>query len=154
MDYEPKDREESVDETQPLPVETEEQTEPTLDQEMGPVEEPQKKEYQDPNEGAVYTYGSGQQTNPHQPQHPYQPYQPSQPAQEEKGVVSLGEWLLVIFVGAIPCIGFILYLVWAFGNTGNLNVRNYCRASLIIQIAGSVVALLFAVVFMALGVVF
>mgnify|MGYP000509046176 CR=1 FL=1 len=52
------------------------------------------------------------------------------PKQMDLSPLSTGEWLLTLIVGIIPCAGLILYIIWAFGNSGNLNRRNYCRASL------------------------
>ena len=46
-------------------------------------------------------------------------------------VMGTGGWFGVIILSAIPIVGLILYLVWAFGTGGNLNRRNYCRASLL-----------------------
>ncbi len=45
--------------------------------------------------------------------------------------MSLGDWLITIIVQMIPCVGIIMLFVWAFGE-GNINRRNYCRASLIV----------------------
>ena len=45
--------------------------------------------------------------------------------------MSVKDWFITIFVLAIPLVGIVMYLVWAFGSTGNLNRRNFCRASLL-----------------------
>lgn len=48
--------------------------------------------------------------------------------------LSMGEWLLTILIFFIPCcIGVIPYCIWAFGKSGNLHRRNFCRAALIVQ---------------------
>ena len=40
----------------------------------------------------------------------------------------------------------ILYIIWAFGNSGNLNRRNYCRASLILQVISYVLVVFFILI--------
>lgn len=60
--------------------------------------------------------------------------------------LSTGEWILTLIVGIIPCVGLILYIIWAFSNSGNLNRRNYCRASLIIQVISYVLVIFFVVI--------
>ncbi|MDR1804403.1 MAG: zinc ribbon domain-containing protein [Treponema sp.] len=47
-------------------------------------------------------------------------------------VVSTAGWFGTIIVLMVPIVGLVLYFVWAFGS-GNLNRRNYCRASLIMM---------------------
>lgn len=47
--------------------------------------------------------------------------------------LSVGGFLLTMIVMAIPLIGFIMLLVWAFGS-GNVNRRNYARAALILSL--------------------
>lgn len=71
----------------------------------------------------------------------------AQPFAPESGPVSLGDWVVTMIIGAIPCIGLIVYIVWAFSNTINPSKRNYCRASLIFAAIGIVLYLLLAVVF-------
>lgn len=60
----------------------------------------------------------------------------------EEAPMTMGEWLVTLIVGMIPCIGIIMLFVWAFGSTGNVNRRNYCRAQLIIVAVGMVLAML------------
>ena len=47
-------------------------------------------------------------------------------------ITTLG-WLGTSLVLIVPILGLVLYFVWAFGTEGNLNRRNYCRASLILM---------------------
>lgn len=63
--------------------------------------------------------------------------------------MTMGEWLLTILAAMIPCAGIILYLVWAFSKTGNVNRRNFCRAQLIVM---AFVFVLYIVMFVVLGV--
>ena len=59
-----------------------------------------------------------------------------------KEVMTLGQWLITTLIMAIPCVGFIMTLVWAFGN-GNENRKNFCRASLIWMVVGIVLLVIF-----------
>lgn len=68
------------------------------------------------------------------------------PKQMDLSPLSTGEWLLTLIVGIIPCAGLILYIIWAFGNSGNLNRRNYCRASLILQVISYVLVVFFILI--------
>lgn len=61
--------------------------------------------------------------------------------------MSMGDWLLTILAAMIPCAGLVLYIVWAFGSTGNVNRRNFCRAQLIVMAGVFVIYLIMAVVF-------
>lgn len=67
--------------------------------------------------------------------------------QGEEHPMTMGDWLLVLIAGAIPCVGQILYIVWAFSSSGNVNRRNYCRAALILMLAVFVIYLIFGAIF-------
>jgi len=45
--------------------------------------------------------------------------------------MSVKDWFITILILAIPFVGVVMYLAWAFGSSGNLNRRNFCRASLL-----------------------
>ena len=75
----------------------------------------------------------------------YNPSAPDvQPPTGQYSVVSTMSWLGTIILLAIPFIGLILCLVWAFGG-GNLNRRNLSRAYLIILVAFLVLGIVFGV---------
>lgn len=59
---------------------------------------------------------------------------------ETKGV---GSWILSYIVVCIPVIGFIMLLVWAFGDgtKNNPTFRNWARAQLLIYVIGFVLGL-------------
>jgi len=44
--------------------------------------------------------------------------------------ITVGGWMLTLLVLAIPLVNLIMYLVWALSSSGNLNRRNFCRASI------------------------
>jgi len=45
--------------------------------------------------------------------------------------LSVGEWMLVIFVFLLPVVNIIVMAVWAFSSGGNVHRRNLSRASLL-----------------------
>ena len=54
---------------------------------------------------------------------------------------------------SIPCIGFILLCVFAFGGTNNINLKNFARSYFCFLIIGIVLILIFVLVFgAALGI--
>lgn len=61
--------------------------------------------------------------------------------------LSMGEWLLTILAGLVPCVGIVLYFIWAFCANTNINRKNYSRAMLIVMAVVIVLYTLFFVVF-------
>jgi len=59
-------------------------------------------------------------------------------------VMTVGEWITVLIVFAIPIINIVMYFIWGFGGNANKNLQNFCRATLIIAAVGIVFGLLFA----------
>lgn len=85
----------------------------------------------------------------------YQGYQapPETPhVPEDELPMTMGQWLLTLIVVFIPvcCVGFIMTLVWAFGN-GNVNRRNFCRALLIVDAIGVLLVILYIIILAAAG---
>ncbi|MDR3053713.1 MAG: hypothetical protein LBU48_07630 [Coriobacteriales bacterium] len=78
-----------------------------------------------------------------------QPGMPQQyaPANQD---VTLGDWVLTIFLTAIPLVGFIMLFVWGFGSSTPESKKNWARATLIWYVIGVIVSILFAVFFGAL----
>jgi hypothetical protein len=62
-------------------------------------------------------------------------------------VISTLGWFGTLIVLVVPIVGIVIYFVWAFGTVGNLNRRNYCRASLIMLAIAIGLSILTAVVF-------
>lgn len=50
--------------------------------------------------------------------------------------LSVGSYMLMTLVQAIPVIGFIMLLVWAFSKNSNTNRKNYAKAALIWWLIG------------------
>lgn len=64
----------------------------------------------------------------------------------------IGMWgyvgYLILF--GIPCIGFIFALVFSFGSTKNVNLRNLSRGTLILNLFGFLLGLIYMVVLVPL----
>lgn len=57
-------------------------------------------------------------------------------------VMSVGQWIGVLIVLAIPIINIIMYLIWAFSDNSNKNLSNFCKASLLMALIGFGIAIL------------
>jgi threonine/homoserine/homoserine lactone efflux protein len=60
----------------------------------------------------------------------------------DSNYVSVGEWMFILFVGAIPVIGWIMLIIWAMMGD-NQTRKNYFRAILvwIVLVVGVVITL-------------
>ncbi|WP_353094489.1 hypothetical protein [Tissierella praeacuta] len=47
-------------------------------------------------------------------------------------VMTVGEWIGVLIVLAIPILNILMYFVWGFSENTNKNLQNFSRATLII----------------------
>lgn len=65
-----------------------------------------------------------------------QPYEDNTP-------LTIGNYLVMMIVGAIPLVGLIMMLVWAFSGNSNANRKNYARAMLILMAIGIVLSIIF-----------
>lgn len=59
-------------------------------------------------------------------------------------VMSIGEWIGVMIVLAIPIVNIIMYIIWAFSSNTNPNLSNFCKATLLLGLIGGFIALFFA----------
>lgn len=77
-----------------------------------------------------------------------------QPAPAPVSDMTVGNWILTLFLAAIPTVGFILLIVWAVsGSTDKPSRKNWAIATLIWQIiAIIIVLLLYFFVFAAAGI--
>ena len=46
--------------------------------------------------------------------------------------VSIGEWIITLLVMMIPCVNFIMMLIWAFSSSTKKSKSNLCKAYLIV----------------------
>ena len=99
-----------------------------------PPPPPQQPVY---NQPPVQQYAPPQQTY-------YPPQQTYNAAAGGAPVMSVGSYIGTMLLSAIPLVGFILLLVWAFGSDTNPNKKNFCRAYLILMLIGVVLSIIFA----------
>lgn len=59
-------------------------------------------------------------------------------------VMSVMQWVGVILILGIPIVNIIMYFIWAFSSTTNENLRNFCKATLLITAVAIVFIFLFA----------
>ncbi len=52
--------------------------------------------------------------------------------------LTIGEWMLTLFLLMIPCVNIILLIVWAVSNNGNVNRKRFAIASLVFAAIGIV----------------
>lgn len=70
----------------------------------------------------------------------------SAPVQDLNAPMSIGQYMITMLIAAIPVVGFIFLLIWAFSSDTNTNKKNFCRATLIYMAIGIVASILFAAV--------
>ena len=58
-------------------------------------------------------------------------------------VMTLGEWMIIMLLTAIPIVGIIMLLVWAFSGETNPTKSNFAKAALIWILIGIVFSFLF-----------
>lgn len=68
-------------------------------------------------------------------------------ANSEAPVMSVKNWMLTLFLAAIPLVNIIMLFVWAFGRASNPNKANYAKASLIWTAIGIVIYIVLFIVF-------
>ena len=57
--------------------------------------------------------------------------------------MTVGNWIVTYLLMAIPIVGFILVLVWAFSGTNQPSKKSWAQATLIMMLISSVFVLLF-----------
>lgn len=67
---------------------------------------------------------------------------------EEYRPISMWGYLGYQLLFSIPCVGFILLIVFSFGGTRNKNVRNFARSYLCLI---GIIFVLYLIIFVALG---
>ena len=71
-------------------------------------------------------------------------YAPNYAAQKNTSVVSTGEWIIAIIITAIPFVGIIVLLIWAFsGNSVPESKANWAKASLIFYLITVILVICF-----------
>ncbi len=62
-------------------------------------------------------------------------------------VMSYKEWALTVFISSLPLIGFIMLLVWAFGDDANIHKKNWAKGSLLLALIALIMVFFFLFVF-------
>lgn len=62
--------------------------------------------------------------------------------------MTVGNWLLTFVILALPFIGFIMQLVWAFSEETHPSKKTFCQASLILLLIAMVLGGVFFALFM------
>ncbi len=70
---------------------------------------------------------------------------------QDTQVMTTKDWLITLILLAIPFVNIVLFIVWAFSKTGNLNRRNYCRAGLILLAVILVIYVIVLILIMTVG---
>lgn len=73
-------------------------------------------------------------------------YAPQYTVAPEHKPLSIGDYIIMMILVAIPIVGFIMLLVWAISSNTNKNKKNYAIATLIMMAIGVVVVILFGTV--------
>lgn len=92
------------------------------------------------------------QVNPYEQQNMYnQPVytQPAPPAKDE--TVSVLDWIGTNLITLVPCVGIIMYIIWAFSKDTKKSKANYCKAMLIMMLIGIVLYIIMIAIFVAAG---
>jgi uncharacterized membrane protein len=63
--------------------------------------------------------------------------------QQNTKVMSYGDWALTIFIAALPLIGLIMLLVWAFGSDTDIVKKNWAKGKLLLALIGFIIAFAF-----------
>ena len=82
----------------------------------------------------------------------YAPSNASQNIPEEYKPISMWGYFGYELLFSIPCVGFILLCVFAFGGARNINLRNFARSYFCFLIIGLILAAIFFVLMMMFGV--
>lgn len=85
---------------------------------------------QQAQKGENYQQAGGYQQEHSQTVPPYMPQ--NNQYGNDTSVLGIGQWVMTLIMGMIPCVGIILYIVWGFSSAGNENRKNFCRAQLLI----------------------
>ena len=61
--------------------------------------------------------------------------------------ITVGQWMLYLFVTYLPIIGIVMLFVWAFGDSSQKNRANWAKAQLLWRIIGFAFVVVIALAF-------
>jgi hypothetical protein len=91
-------------------------------------------------------YSNQGYNQPYYQNYPNNNYQP----QKVAPVLSIGQYIGMMIVFAIPIVNIIMLFVWGFGENVNPNKKNFCRAALIMIAIGIVLSFIFSALVVSL----
>ncbi len=59
--------------------------------------------------------------------------------------MSVGSYILMIILTAIPIVGIIMLFVWSFSGSTNLNKKNFARAQLLLMLISTALCIILSV---------
>ena len=62
---------------------------------------------------------------------------------ENKSIVTIGDWIIILILLAIPIVNFIMPLIWAFSSSTPISKKNFAKSLLITWIVSVVLVILF-----------
>lgn len=87
-----------------------------------------------------------QYAQPVQPQYFQAPYDPT------TAVMSVGSYIGMFILSAIPIVNIICWIVWLVSPNTNKNKKNYCIATIVLWIIGVVLSIIVSIIASAAGV--
>ena len=128
-----------------LPVKEAAQQETQVNQQ--PVQPEQPPVYEQPvYQQPIYQQQNYQQQNYQQPVYSQPPYDPT------REVMSVGSYIGVFLLSAIPIVNIICWIVWLVSPNTNRNKKNYVIANIVLFAIGIVLSVLVAIIAGAFGV--
>ncbi len=70
----------------------------------------------------------------------------TQALNDQNRPLTVGDWLITLFVLSIPLVGFVFLLYWALSSSSNINRKNFCLAYLVVAVI--IIALVVALMFL------
>lgn len=61
--------------------------------------------------------------------------------------MTVGDWVLTIFISSLPLIGFIFLFIWAFGDNQRSERVNWAKATLVWMLIGIALVSIFFMIF-------
>lgn len=148
------------------------QAQPAQQYEAQPAQQYEAPQYEAPSEPAQYyapqpaqpAYDYSQQQAQAQPQYQQQYYQPQQQQQyyQPQNVapsydntskpVTVGKWVGLLILSAIPVVNIICWIVWLCSSTTNKSIKNFLVAEIVVYAISIGVVVLVSVLLAALGI--
>ena len=75
--------------------------------------------------------------------------QPSYTQPQKDETVSVLDWIGTMLLAAVPCVGIIVYIVWAFSKDTKKSKSNFCKAQLLMMLIGIALYIVLVVIMVA-----